>query len=182
MEQPKQLRDLNRDNIEAYTTKYAVDIMLPYLKKEWVIWAPFSKNEHNFADYLRTKGFKVINTHIETGQDFLTYEPDFYFDIILDNPPFKNKSKFVERTMSFKKPFALLLPFNSFGDNGIPNLYMENKLEPQMLIPKQRMEFHNQDNKKGGISFKAVYICSGVLPKQIIFTDMKKVKLVTGKE
>lgn len=106
------------------------------------------------------------------GADFLTYEPDFHFDIILDNPPFKNKTKFVEKAISYGKPFALFLPFNAFGDNGIPKLFMENNLEPQMLIPDKRTEFENQENK--GISFKTVYICNGILPKQIIFTKLEK--------
>jgi hypothetical protein len=58
---------MDRENIEAYTPKYAVDLIIPYLSKDKVIWAPFSKNEHNFANYLREKGFTVINTHIEGG-------------------------------------------------------------------------------------------------------------------
>ena len=168
--------NMDKNNIEAYTPKYAVDIIIPYINKDWVIWAPFSRDEHNFAGYLRERGYKVINTHYnpETweGVDFLTHTPDFHFDIILDNPPFKNKTKFVEMAMSFGKPFALFLPFNSFGDNGIPNLFMKNGIEPQMLIPDKRTEFENQKNK--GISFKTVYICRDILPKQIIFTKITK--------
>ena len=165
---------MDRENIEAYTPKKAVDMILPYISKEKVIWSPFSRNEHNFADYLRGLGYKVINTHYnpvtDEGDNFLTFTPDFHFDIILDNPPFKNKTKYVERAMSFGKPFALFLPFNSFGDNGIPNLFMKNGIEPQMLIPDKRVEFENQDKK--GISFKTVYICRDILPKQIIFTKL----------
>jgi len=165
---------MDKNNIEAYTPKYAVDMILPYISKDKVIWSPFSRNEHNFADYLRNKGYKVINTHYnpETGEgsDFLTYKPDFHFDIILDNPPFKGKAKYVEKAISYNKPFALFLPFNSFGDNGIPNLYMKNNLEPQMLIPDKRTEFDNQE--KRGISFKTIYICRDLLPKQIIFTKL----------
>jgi hypothetical protein len=172
MKQPHIFVSLDRENIEAYTPKYAVDIIIPYLSKDKIIWAPFSKEEHNYVNYLREKGFKVINTHIENGQDFLTYEPDFEFDIILDNPPFKNKTKFVKKAISYGKPFALFLPFNSFGDNGIPKLFMENNLEPQMLIPDKRTEFENQESK--GISFKTVYICNRILPKQIIFAEIKK--------
>jgi len=166
---------MDRENIEAYTPKYAVDIILPYIPKDKVIWAPFSRDEHNFAGYLRELGYTVINTHfdpIRGGQNFLEYNPDFHFDIILDNPPFKNKTKFVERAISFGKPFALFLPLNAFGDNGIPKLFMDNNLEPQMLIPDKRTEFENQKNN--GISFKTVYICNGILPKQIIFTKLKK--------
>ena len=172
MKQPHIFVSMDRENIEAYTPKYAVDLIIPYLQKNKIIWAPFSKDEHNYADYLRSKGFRVINTHIEGGQDFLTYEPDFHFDMILDNPPFKGKTKFVEKAISYGKPFALFLPLTSFGDNGIPKLFMENNLEPQMLIPDKRTEFENQENK--GISFKTVYICSGILPKQIIFTKIIK--------
>jgi len=165
---------MDRNNIEAYTPKYAVDIILPYISKDKVIWSPFSRNEHNFADYLRDKGYKVINTHYnpetEQGQDFLTFEPDFDFDVILDNPPFKGKTKYVERAMSYNKPFALFLPLNAFLDNGIPNLYTKNNTELQLLIPDKRTEFENQKQK--GISFKTVYFCRGLLPKQIIFTKL----------
>ncbi len=191
MKQPKIFIELNRDNIEAYTPKYAVDIMIPYLRERerelgrpLIIWAPFSREEHNFVSYLRDKGFVVHNTHYDPetniGDDFLTYEPDFEFDIILDNPPFKNKTKFVKRAFEFNKPFALFLPINSMGDNGIPNLFLEYDAEPQMLIPRQRTEFHNQKNN--GISFKTVYICKDILPKQIIIAEMNKVKLITGEE
>jgi hypothetical protein len=169
---------MDRENIEVYTPQYAVDIILPYISKEKVIWAPFSRNEHNFAGYLRKLGYKVINTHYDPktqkGDNFLTYIPETHFDIILDNPPFKEKTKYVERAISFNKPFALFLPFNSFGDNGIPNLFLKHGIEPQMLIPDKRTEFENQPKK--GISFKTIYICRDILPKQIIFT-----KLVKGK-
>lgn len=167
---------MDRNNIEAYTPKYAVDLILPYIPKSKVIWAPFSRNEHNFAGYLRNKGYSVINTHYDPetgkGDNFLSYQPDFHYDVILDNPPFKGKTKYVERAMSFDKPFALFLPFNSFGDNGIPNLYIKHGIEPQMLIPDKRTEFENQPNS--GISFKTVYICRDILPKQIIFTKLNK--------
>lgn len=175
MKQPQVFVSMDRENIEAYTPKYAVDIIVPYLPKNKVIWAPFSKDEHNFANYLRELGFNVVNTHLEGGADFLTYKPDFHFDMILDNPPFKNKSKFVEKAIGYGKPFALFLPFNAFGDNGIPKLFIENGLEPQMLIPDKRTEFENQE--KRGISFKTVYICDRVLPKQIIFTKLNKTNL-----
>ena len=169
---------MDRDNIEAYTPKYAVDIVLPFINKELVIWAPFSKDEHNFAGYLRELGYKVINTHYnpETGEgkDFLTYQPDFHFDIIIDNPPFKNKTRFVKRAMEFNKPFMLFLPINCLGDNGIPNLFLERNCDIQLLIPDKRTEFENQENK--GISFKTAYICRWALPRQIIFTKLNKLK------
>ena len=174
--QPDVFVKMDRNNIEAYTPRYAVDIILPYISKDKVIWAPFSRHEHNYVSYLRGLGYKVINTHYnpdtKQGDNFLTYIPESHFDIILDNPPFKNKTKYVERAIYFNKPFALFLPFNSFGDNGIPNLFIEYGIEPQMLIPDKRTEFINQP--KRGISFKTIYICRDLLPKQIIFTKLNK--------
>ena len=96
---PNAFINFNKENIEAYTPKYAVDIIIPYLPKNRIIWCPFSKDNHNFVNYLKEKGYYIKNTHYDPitkeGDDFLTYEPDFNFDMILDNPPFKNKSKYV---------------------------------------------------------------------------------------
>lgn len=165
---------MDSSNIEAYTPKYAVDLIVPYIPKDKVIWAPFSRPEHHFANYLRSLGYTVHNTHFDpktdVGDDFLAYEPNFDFDVIVDNPPFKGKAKYVERAFQHGKPFALFLPFNSFGDNGIPKLFMANNAEPQLLIPDRRTQFENQPKK--GISFKTVYICHGVLPKQIVFCKL----------
>lgn len=167
---------MDKENIEAYTPRYAVDLILPYISTDQVIWAPFSRDEHHFADYLRSVWYTVHNTHFnpETNewQDFLTYEPDFHFDIIIDNPPFKGKTKYVKRAFEFGKPFALFLPLACFLDNWVPNLFIENNAEPQLLIPDKRTEFENQEQK--GISFKTAYICNWILPKQIIFCKIKK--------
>lgn len=175
-DQPAVFVSMDRNNIEAYTPKYAVDIILPYIPKDKVIWAPFSRDEHHYADYLRSLGYRVHNTHFDpetgAGDDFLTFEPEFEWDVIVDNPPFKGKAKYVRRAFEFGKPFALFLPFNCFGDNGIPKLFMEYGAEPQMLIPDRRTEFENQ--AKRGISFKTVYICRDILPKQIVFCDLGK--------
>lgn len=174
--QPEVFVRLNKNNIEAYTPPEAVDLILPYVSKDMVIWAPFSRNEHHFADYLRSLGYTVRNTHYDpetgVGDDFLTFQPNFHFDVIIDNPPFRGKTKFVRRAFEHGKPFAFFLPFNSFGDNGIPNEFMENEAEPQLLIPDRRTEFLNQP--KRGISFKTVYICHRILPKQIIFCKLKR--------
>lgn len=170
------LYDLDKENIECYTPTYAIDIILPYIHKDMVIWCPFSRDEHNYSKYLKGLGYNIINTHFDPttwiGDDFLTYNPDFHFDVIIDNPPFKNKTKFVKRAFEYGKPFMFFLPLNAVLDNGIPNLYLDNNTDLQLLIPDKRTEFLNQVNK--WISFKTGYICKDILPKQIIFTKIIK--------
>lgn len=170
------LTRINSRNIEAYTPKYAVDIILPYIPKDEVIWCPFSLRHHNFCWYLRSLGYMVFNTHYNPDtwewDDFLNFNPEFHFDIILDNPPFKWKTKFVEKALSFWKPFAFFLPVQSISDNWIPSLFIKNKKDMELLIPDKRTEFGNQEQK--WISFKTIYICNWVLPKQIIFCKLNK--------
>lgn len=102
-------------NDEYYTPRYAVDILLPYLKKEWkTIWCPFDKEWSNYVIILRELGYNVLHTHIDDGQDFLTYEPDFHFDAIITNPAFSIKNKVIEKCQSYNKPYCLLLPYSMF--------------------------------------------------------------------
>lgn len=168
------LTKLKTDNIECYTYAYGVEPIIKYIPKNWVIWCPCDTDDSEFVKLLKENGNKVIYSHIDYNQDCFTYEPKEHFDCIITNPPFKGKTKFMNRFMSFNKPFAILLPLGAFGDNGIPNLFIEQKKDPELLIPKQRMEFSN--NKQTGISFKSVYYCWKILPKQIIFCNLNKPK------
>ena len=77
------------------------------------------------TDYLKENGFKVIYSHIEYGQDFLIYEPEKW-DVLISNPPYKNKRVYWERALSLKKPFALLLPLNILSDS-IINVTMRER-------------------------------------------------------
>ena len=162
---------MNSENIEIYTPKSAIDMIVPYLKKEWLIWAPFSKQEHNFVSYLRDKGFNVISSHIEEGKDFLKYQPEKW-DIILDNPPFKGKSAWIKRAIELKTPFAFLLPLHTLNDLGVPKMFIEKNLEMEILVPDRRIQFLDQVKK--GISFKTIYICHKVLPEKLILTEYKE--------
>lgn len=107
------LRNVKKDGKgdEYYTPKYVVEILLPYLKAKGfkAIWCPCDKEWSEFVKVLRNNGFIVHHTHIETGEDFLSFQPDFEFDAIITNPPFSIKNKIVERCIYFGKPWALLL-------------------------------------------------------------------------
>lgn len=59
---------------EYYTPRYAVEIILPYIEKFNHIWCPFDKEHSEFVKALQERGKKVTFGHIETGQDFFSYE------------------------------------------------------------------------------------------------------------
>lgn len=96
---------------EYYTPDYVVEILLPYLKKTnyKTIWCPCDKEHSEYVKILNKNGYKVIYSHIETGEDFLEYEPEEEYDIIITNPPFSIKNKILERLIKLDKPFAILL-------------------------------------------------------------------------
>ena len=63
---------------EQYTPRGGVDVLLPYIQhlKDKIIWCPFDKEDSQFVKVLTENGFNVIYSHLEYGQDFLTYEPE----------------------------------------------------------------------------------------------------------
>jgi hypothetical protein len=93
---------------------------------------------------------------------------------MIDNPPFKDKTAFVSRAMSFKKPFAFLLPLRALELKTIPALFYSFNIPIEILLPIEKMEFENQPGRKNGIVFKVIYMCSRILEKQIVIADMKK--------
>jgi len=101
----------NGNGDEYYTPKYVVEILLPYLKDKGIktIWCPCDKDWSKFVTVLKDAGYNVIYSHIDEGKDFLTYEPEESYDIIITNPPFSIKNKIIQRCIDLNKPFILLL-------------------------------------------------------------------------
>jgi len=112
---------------ELYTPNEAVEMILPYIPNGVkTIWECTAIKESRIVKVLRDAGYNVITTHIEDGQDFFKYEPEFY-DMIITNPPYSLKDKFLKRAYDLKKPFMFLLPLTTlegkrgkmFDKNGI---------------------------------------------------------------
>lgn len=158
-----------------YTPRYWVEILLPYIQKfkDKIIWCPFDKEDSQFVKVLTENWFNVVFSHLDYWQDFLTYEPDNW-DILISNPPYKNKRVYWERALSFWKPFALLLPLNILSDSVINTTMKGRENEFQLLIPNKRMRFYNASTWKvwNQPTFKASYFWVNIFPQQIILTDM----------
>ena len=157
---------------EYYTTKKSVDMIVPYIsgggyKK---IWCPFDTAESEFVKTFKALGYEVVYGHIDTGQDFFDYtEPQG--DIVVSNPPFSKRDAIFQRLYEMKVPFALIMNFNGlFDSKKRAEIFRHNEVE--LLVPKGRMRFIHKD--KGALNapnFQSVYVCSGLLDKQITFSD-----------
>ena len=178
MEIGKQIYHNQNGGDEQYTPRYGVEVLLPHIQhlKDKIIWLPFDREDSQFVKVLTENGFKVVYSHIDYGQNFLTYEPENW-DIIISNPPYKNKRVYWERALDLKKPFALLLPLNILSDSVINTTMKERERERefQLLIPSKRMRFYNVKTGETGNqpTFKASYFGVNIFKEQIILQEMK---------
>jgi len=162
---------------ENYTPSYAVVPIIKHLPKGKVIWCPFDLSESEYVIELKKAGFKVINSHIEMGEDFFFYEPKEHWDIIVSNPPFKNKRLFFERALSFKKPFALLMTNAWLNDKYSKWVFKEANRQMQLLMFDKRVHFIKPNGeviKK--TTFSSSYFCSGILKNDIIIEELIMLK------
>ena len=115
-------------NDECYTQDVAVFPILKFIPKDAVIWCPFDKPE--LSEFVKqiSKTNKVISSHIDSGQDFLKWEPEEHWDMIVSNPPFTNKRVFFQRALSFNKPFALIMTNTWLNDSAPTQLFQEKEL------------------------------------------------------
>ncbi len=169
------------NNDEAYTPRYGVIPLLEFIedfvarkfagkisKRKLTIWCPFDTEESEFVKVFREAGYKVINSHISTGQDFYEYEPDEEWDVMISNGPFTNKRLIFQRAISFNKPFALLMSNTWLNDSAPKQLFKDIGLE--LLLFDKRIEYQGQ--KK--ITFSSSYFCRDFLPTRCEIRQLNK--------
>ena len=161
---------------ENYTPKEGVAPIIPYVRKYQlklgrpiIVWCPFDMASSQFVIQLRRlDNVTVVYSHIAKKQDFFTYEPDEW-DIIVSNPPFKNKRKFFERALSFDKPFALIGTNTWLNDKSSKTVFSEVGKQLQLLMFDDRMIFTNPDGRPNDkITFSSSYFCYNFLPNNLI--------------
>ena len=161
-------------NDEYKTPKYAIYPLVNFLPKYKTIWCPFDTPESNFVKILSDQTdkhqqplFKVLFSHIKYGQDFFKYEPPEW-DIIVSNPPFTKKRLFFERSLSFQKPFALLMTNQWLQDSAPKKLFRDRDL--QLLMFEKRVHYEQNGVTRKDTPFSSSYFCWNLLPKQIIMS------------
>ena len=166
----------NSGNDEFYTPNYAITPILKYISIDKIVWCPFDTVESNFVKRLRERGNKVINTHLSEEEDFFQIEQDC--DVILSNPPYSLKGEVLERLFKIGKPFAMLIGvvglfesekrFQMFKNNNFEIMYLNRRVA--------YFKDYNEPNPSLNPPFSSVYLCSKLLPKQIVFEEIIKSK------
>ena len=141
------------------------DPLIPYLEKDWIIWE-CAWGKGSLAKHLKKKGFNVIGNK----EDFLIANRKF--DVIVTNPPYSIKDKFLERAFFQGKPFAFLLPLTALEGKKRGELY--RKYGIQLIIPNKRINFETPSGKGSGAWFQVAWFCWKLnLPKDLMFVELK---------
>jgi len=170
-----------KNSDECYTPRYTVIPIVRHILlyedkigKNVTVWLPFDKEDSEFVKVLQEVGINYVSSHIDEGKDFFEYEPENW-DIIVSNPPFKNKKAFFERALSFDKPFALLMTTTWMNDAAPFKVFKKYGKDLQLLTFDKRTHYLDSEKKDmGRPSFGSAYYCCDFLQKQIIFEILDK--------
>ena len=153
-------------NDEIYTPKEAIIPILKYLDKTKIYWECTDFEDSNIKKVLVENGFKVIATNKEEF-DFLKDDPSFKFDVIITNPPYSIKNKFIKRCYELNKPFLLLLPITALEGKERNRLYKENGLE--IIVLNKRINFMKE---KKNVWFNTSWFCHKICNEQLNFEEV----------
>ena len=146
------------------TPKYAIEPLVPFLKKGWIIWE-CACGKGNLVNALKEHGFKVIGTDILNGKDFLKWQPD-KFDCIVTNPPYSLRYQFIKRAYELDKPWAMLMTLTTL-EGKRQELFRKYGIE--LLLLDKRINFETPSGKGSGAWFPVAWFCWKLLPEKIVF-------------
>lgn len=114
------------------------------LRKSDTIWE-CACGSNSMVDVMRKRGYSVIGTDIDTGHDYLTTEIHEDYGWIITNPPFSLAQQFIERSITKRKPFAMLLKSQYWHSARRRELF--NDHPPLFVLPLTwRPDFLNRGN------------------------------------
>ena len=153
---PKNLQHGSPDNFQ--TPPFALDPLLPYIPKTWVVWE-CAQGIGWLTDALGRQGYHVIGSDILSGQDYRMWEPDKW-DVCVTNPPYAIKEQFLERAYMLGKPFAFLLPLTTFETGKRQRLFDEFGLE--VIFLDKRINFRTPFNRVSSAWFATAWFTFGL--------------------
>lgn len=142
---------------DYYTPDYAMDMVWPHIiaafqdRDATRIWEPCCGQMH-MVRYFQSHGYNnVIATDIKQGQDVLSWNPEpSEYDVIVTNPPYSLKTKFMKRLMGLGKPFAIIISSRIFDNRAIKELIAQDHAHFRFLFPNRRVDYIRKEEEGGG--------------------------------
>ena len=149
------------------TPGYAIDPLLPYLPGNSVVWEP-ARGEGLLVAAFYDASRQVVSSDITTGENFFEYQPERW-DVLVTNPPYSLKFRWLERCYSLGKPFALLLPVETLGAKAAQVLFALHGV--QVMFLDRRINFKMpRKGWEGSSPFPVAWFTWRLdLPSQMVF-------------
>lgn len=166
--------DVSQPMDRCNTPAYAVEPLLPYIRRDWVVWEPAAGTD-NIVNALAPHVTGIIGTDLikEPPRNFFEYQPRV-FDAIVTNPPYSIKFDWLERCYALGKPFALLVPVEMIGAQSAQKLMERHGAE--LLLLNRRVNFEmphkgleGPDGWKSSAQFPVLWLCWKMLAAPIVY-------------
>ena len=180
---PKENKGYNTGTYdECQTPPYALDPLIPFLERydEFPIWECAS-GKGVLSRELERNGFWVLESDIsEDGDFFRMIEPG---SIIVTNPPYSLKYKWLEHCYYLDSAFALLMPVEMLGTAKGQKLFNRYGIEVIFMSPRVDFYMPHKGYEGGGAQFPTAWFTWKLnLPQQINFARLNKPKRSELKE
>lgn len=163
MPKPPTMKQGASDDFQS--PKWIIEPLLPYLPKHWTVWEP-ACGTGMLVESFQEHGYKVKWSDInrDPREDYFTFSPKS-FDVIVTNGPYSIKTRWIERTLEFDKPFALLLPLAALSTLKRQALYKKFLL--QVMVLDHRIDFVTPSGEGTGAWMDTAWYTRGLnLPSQ----------------
>lgn len=158
------------------TPPYALQPLYQYIPQYRVIWECAS-GEGYLVRALQDRGYVVVQSDIiyDDKWDFISMTPPGLWDVIITNPPFSKKYKFIERCYELCRPWALLMPVETLGAARAQRLF--ERYDMELILLSKRVDF-KMPNKKWsgkGSHFPVAWFTHGLnIGRQISYYELDK--------
>lgn len=122
-------REIGEDFFE--TPENSVIPIKKYVPSNVILWECTNGKDgisKHFPNHVIIKTDKYPKTEDTRKFDFLNDVPDFEFDFLIFNPPFSLKTEFLEKALSYKKPFLFICPITILETQKRSQMFYDNKL------------------------------------------------------
>lgn len=156
------------------TPPYALGPLLGHLKYFPIVWES-ACGEGYLVRGLHAAGLRsseVVATDIQTGHNFFEWTPGRW-DIMVTNPPYSVKYKWLARCYALGKPFALLMPVETLGAQKGQTLFERYGLELILLNRRVDFKMPNKGWDGAGAQFPVAWFTWGLqIGRELTYADV----------
>lgn len=186
------LRPMTQNSDLYQTPKYAVDILVPFLRRspsDFTYLTDPACGRGNIVRHLNDSGLTCTGHDIDPSQisddnkqyhyisiapiDFLTQRVGRN-QAIVTNPPYSSKGVFLRHCYLSNRPFALLMPITTLeNDKGVNRQQYLGDVE--IIIPDCRVAFETPDGRESKPHLMTAWFTRGLdIGRQITFVHMER--------